>query len=234
MTYRSPTCSVLRVVDTKLVCLANSARTAARCVAGVTPEDKWIRPLGGGDAGAVLQRECLLDTGLEPRLLDLIIIPLEAPKPNTYQPENWTIEKTQWKFAGHLDDAAAVALLSRLSSNDPVLFRNTSDRVAQRELEANPSSASLLVIEPTDLAFHYRSNPWNRRIRAEFAQIGQHYDLGMTDPVFKERLGNHPDDVRIRADALVPAARFFLTVSLGEPWQGDCFKMVAGVIVLPK
>ena len=33
-------------------------------------------------------------------------------------------------------------------------------------------------------------------------------------------------------DALFPGRRFFLTVSLAEPWQGDCFKMVAGVIAL--
>ena len=187
------------MIATELICLANSAKKSGRCVAGVTTEGQWIRPLGGGDAGAVRPGEGTLDSGSELRLLDQIVIPLDSAVPDIYQPENWTIDGSQWRFAGHLDDAAAIALLTRLSGDDPVLFRNTTDRIAQRELEANPSPASLLVIEPTDLEFHYRTNPWNRRIRAEFRQIGQHYDLSMTDPVFKDKLGDHPDDVRVRA-----------------------------------
>jgi hypothetical protein len=219
--------------DVELVCLANSAKNSGRCVAGVTGEGEWIRPLGTGVAGAVMWNELNLDTGSEPALLDRIVVPLKTRAPDQYQPENWTIKRTQWRFNGHLDDDSARALLTQLRSRDPEIFRNRTDRIPQAELESNPADASLVIIRPAKFSLYYRSWNGSRRIRAEFVQAGQRYDLGMTDPVFKNRVGNHPDGESFSATAILPETTFFLCVSLGEPYRGDCYKMVAGVIALP-
>jgi hypothetical protein len=156
------------------------------CVAGVTEEGEWVRPLGTGSAGAVLLNERILDSGSEPALLDRIVVSLEAPAPDQYQPENWTIGSARWRFDGHLDDASAREFLTRLRSRNPEIFRGRSDRISQVALDSSPADASLVILRPSGLEFYYRRNWWDggRRIRAEFGQAGLQYDLGMTDPAF--------------------------------------------------
>jgi hypothetical protein len=206
------------------------------CVAGVSEDDEWFRPLGSGDGGAVLRNERTLDSGSEPLLLDQIVVSLKAPVPDQYQPENWTVKNATWRFVRHFDIDSARPLLVRLRTRQPELFRNRTDRISQAELDADPATASLTIVCPADFRLYYRRNWWNggRRIRAEFVQAGQQYDLAMTDPAFKDLVGELPDDERVKAEDLFPNTSFFLTISLGEPWKGDCYKMVAGVIGLAR
>ena len=101
------------------------------------------------------------------------------------------------------------------------------------ELASGSLGESLLIVEPTNLRFYYTTfPPGRRRLRASFLQGGQPYDLVMTDPAFKAVAGNMSDDVPLSADSIIPGGRFFLTVSLAEPWNGACFKLVAGVVAL--
>jgi putative nucleic acid modification protein with dual OB domain len=205
------------------------------CVAGVSEEGEWVRPLGTGNGGAVLFSEQTLDSGSQPVLLDRIVVPLVDAVPDQYQPENWTIGQAQWRHAGHLSDEHAREFLNGLRSPDSEIFRNRTDRISQADLDADPANESLIVIRPTKFRLYYRRNWWNggRRLRAEFFQAGQYYDLGMTDPAFKDLVGDHPDDERIRPKSMFPSTSFFLCISLGEPYNGDCYKMVAGVVAVP-
>jgi hypothetical protein len=223
------------VADTELICLANSKKPGGRCIAGVTLDRQWVRPLGDTPDGSVLSHERRLDNGREPALLDQMVVPLRSKRPSAYQPENWRIGNRPWRFVRHLSDAAALKLLTRLASTDPVLFCNTTDRIPCDELGANPAAASLVVVQPRKLVLTFGRNArGTRQIRAEFLQMGQRYDLSMTDPVFADRLGAQDDGDQVRAAALLPRSDIFLTISLAEPWRGDCYKIVAGVIIIPQ
>jgi hypothetical protein len=60
------------------------------------------------------------------------------------------------------------------------------------------------------------------------------YELPLTDPVYLERMkplreGEHESTEL----GIPPRARVLLTISLSEPYQGQCYKLAAAVVVLP-
>lgn len=57
------------------------------------------------------------------------------------------------------------------------------------------------------------------------------YDLSVTDPKWEARLRDLPEGLHDRARGGISGGdSVFLTISLGEPFQGSCFKLVAAVI----
>lgn len=64
---------------------------------------------------------------------------------------------------------------------------------------------------------------------------GQHYNIAVTDPAWHAKLGDlsyedHPRNVC----GLTASDKLFFVISLGKPMtSGECFKLVAAVVVLP-
>lgn len=62
-----------------------------------------------------------------------------------------------------------------------------------------------------------------RRIQAEFVHAGSEYRLWVTDPVYEQSDLAKSDGEHWLGDS-------FLTISLGEPYEGYCYKLVAAII----
>lgn len=92
-------------VTKRIVCLANSRKLQGRCVAGVELTGgrarEWVRPVGDREHQAVSEHERQYRDGSDPRLLDIIDVPLLEHRPKDYQRENWLLDpKKYWKKAG--------------------------------------------------------------------------------------------------------------------------------------
>lgn len=65
-------------------------------------------------------------------------------------------------------------------------------------------------------------NP-KRRIQARFSFDGNEYALWVTDPIVER-------EYLAREDGDYSLGKSYLTISLGEPFEGHCYKLVAAVI----
>jgi hypothetical protein len=79
-----------------IICLANSRKITGRCVAGkeVTGSKigAWIRPVSVRPTGELSEEDRRFQDGKDPRLLDVIRIPMTEPQPDGFQTENHLID----------------------------------------------------------------------------------------------------------------------------------------------
>jgi Dual OB-containing domain len=80
----------------RIVCLANSRKLNGRCLAGKEFSGKevgaWIRPVGAREHGEVSEYERQYEDGSDPRVLDVIDVPVLDPQPKDFQRENWLLD----------------------------------------------------------------------------------------------------------------------------------------------
>jgi hypothetical protein len=128
--------------------------------------------------------------------------------------------------------------LRAATDHDDWLLRSSDRRVEGAALRASPAASSLVLVEPSSLAWRIEMAPWGERQRKADFRVdgGGWYDFAVTDiPVF-ERLrelddGNYPR----RTVGIADGSDVFLTVSLAEPYEGNdrCYKLAAAVIEVP-
>jgi hypothetical protein len=227
----------------EMLCLANSRKMQGRCVAGLRTDGQgWIRPVSAGADGTLHLADYRLPDGTEPRLLDTIAIGVRGPKPEPHQPENHQISRTSWRLLARpgpneVPDTVQ-DLLHTSVVKGPLLLGSFGDKCDYGPLKRQPAAASLALIVPDALAWVIQSGyRGNRQTKAEFRLTRTPYCLSVTDPVWAQRLahlpnGRYPKEAAgLRADDKV-----LFTISLSEPlaWNNHCYKLVAGVIVLPE
>ncbi len=217
----------------RIVCLANSRKSAGRCIAGkeFPAPGTWLRPVSTRPTAELSNEERAYSNGAFPSLLDVIDIPLLAPKLHTFQPENIEIDSArQWEKAGTLPfrslapflDPPAPLWLTGYSSG-----YGSNDRVP---LEQAPAcSGSLRLIQPEQLVVRVKTegkeiDEPKRRVRAAFRHCGDFYHLVVTDPDTEAILFAKPD-----AEYRFQGA--FLTISLGEPFANWCYKLAAALLL---
>src|SRR5258708_11833858 len=205
-----------------------------RCVAGITASGDWVRPVSSDADGTLYDRRYLLVDDSEAAVLDIIRLEVARARPEPHQPENLEVTAAPWLRLGHLQPTDAKPFLHGHAVAGPDLLGNRGDRVPHQDLVEHPGAASLCIVEPTEL--HWRittSMAGRRQTRANFVLADAHYDLSVTDPIWEHRLRGLPNGVHERGAAGIgPSEEVFLTVSLGEPFYGNCYKLVATVIVL--
>ena len=81
----------------RIVCLANSRKQKERCIAGkeLLADGRpggWVRPVSDRGDEAVSSFERQYRDHSEPRVLDVIDVPVLEERPNTYQSENWLLD----------------------------------------------------------------------------------------------------------------------------------------------
>lgn len=220
-----------------LVVLANSRKLGGRCVAGISLRSRrWIRPLSTNPHGE-LDDEHASAGGRLVRELDVVRIEYEAGGASPRQPENVLVSDTPWQLRGTMSPAKAAVELRRYTQKQGKLLGNRGRAVP--ESEANKGvKKSLTLVEPRNgVVFRLRPREETHgrlKPKACFTLSGRKYELNVTDyvvaPRIRERgLGDH------RAEDLgLDRGRVLLTVSLGEPQEGWCTKLVAGILILPR
>ncbi len=197
---------------------------------------EWVRPISDLSEGSLISKHYTLDNGKPTAPLDIIKISIAEPRPEISQPENWLLQNSPWRLVRTLSASEAIQVLSPELDSGPILLGSTADRITISSLGGQPISASLTLIEPKSLSWHVTTSiKGARQTRAIFSLGGQHYNIVVTDPAWHAKLGDLSHDVHSRNVCGVTASdKIFFAISLGKPMKsGECFKLVASVLVLP-
>lgn len=221
-----------------IICLANSRKIAGRCVAGKEigggKVGRWVRPISGRPTGELSEEDRRFENGRDPKLLDIVRIPMIEPRAHGFQTENHLIDDGYyWAKEGEATWAEVQAALDPthgpLWDNSSSSYNGKCDRVA--EGTANQFGSSLRLIEVTDLKIFVavegaEFGNGKRRVRGRFTFNGGHHRLSVTDPVVERQY-------LAGADGEFNVGHAILCISLGEPYQGYTYKLIAGVFVKP-
>jgi hypothetical protein len=216
------------------VCLANSRKLNGRCVAGIeVSEDKrigWVRPVSAREHEEVSEYERQYEDGSDPRVLDLINVPLIEARPKGYQQENWLLDPNhywvkvgvaKWSKLQRPADPVAPLWINGYSTgnglNDKIPIAQTADlRSSLRLIRVN--HLTLSVYKPGE----FFGNP-KRRVQGRFRYGDTKYAIWVTDPYYEETCLSKPDGEYKIGES-------YLSISLGEPYKGDCYKLIAAII----
>jgi hypothetical protein len=214
--------------------LASSKKLGGRCVAGITREGRWVRPVCGAGRG-LFKAECAVD-GRWPELLDVVRFGYEGPLEDPAQPENMLIDGSPWELRKRLPREEAYGRLGRILADGPLLLGNRGKAMPE-ENAAEGVEASLALIEPASVTFLLRPpeetyEKLKPRVKFEFSST--EYELGLTDIPMEEAvrgagIGEHsPEELGVDR-----SSRLLLTISLGEAHDGWHTKLAAAVLSLP-
>jgi|SRR5208337_1626050 len=219
----------------RMVCLANSYKTGGTCIAGKEVLEYgyggWIRPVSARTTAEVWSSESRYEDHSNPKLLDIVDVPLLSPAPQHHQTENHVIDTTRrWVKVGELP----WDVLEQLSDRPATLWIN-SDRTSTgafnciSQAEAATLHNSLVLIRPENFIVKVGSSTWDGRTkttyRGNFRYNGAYHGLSLTDPVARSAFaGKNEGDY--------PLNDVYLCVSLTEVFaeDGRCHKLVAAII----
>jgi hypothetical protein len=218
----------------RILCLANSRKLSGRCIAGreiVNGEPgAWVRPVSDREHQEVSWEERHYENGSDPAVLDVIDVPLIETQPHEFQQENWLLDsRFYWRNERRLNWSGLQAFVESggpLWMNGQSSGNGLNDRI---ELYlANRLRSSLRLIRVDSLMIEV-SRPGEafgnrkRRVQAQFEHAETSYWLWVTDPVYEHRYKALPDGRHDLGEAC-------LTISLGEPYGGYAYKLIAAII----
>ena len=215
-----------------LVCFANSRKYGGRCVAGKEwhrgATGQWVRPVSARPAQELMENDFRCADGAPARVLDILDISFKPGGKRAYQRENRLIKNgVAWKRAGALswDDLAAwLDTPKSLWSLGQSSASGLNNRVAEGSTQGE--SLYLIGVDYLHLLVGPKSvapQDAKRVVRGEFLYRGARYRLAVTDPVIEQYVLGRPDNVYFLPDPV-------LCVSLGEPFQGHYYKLIASVL----
>ncbi len=218
----------------RIVCLANSRKMAGRCVAGKEVSESghpgnWVRPVSNREGESISEPERCYADGNEPQLLDIIEVPLLEPKPKGYQQENWLLNTSrQWRKTGRLSwgDLPAYA-----DPEDPLWTNGFNSRGGENDqvpaglAAEHDTSLRLVRVDDLTVVISEPSRPSANYpiLRGRFSHCGETYCFRITDPVSESGSVGLPYRE-------YPVGERYLTVSLGEPFEGNAYKLIAAII----
>jgi hypothetical protein len=218
----------------RIVCLANSRKLQGRCVAGYevvhgTPTG-WVRPVSDRPHEEVSEYERQYEDGSDPRVLDLVDVPLQEPRPRGYQQENWLLDPERyWIRVGHVRWDALARLAERggdLWLNGYRTFHGENDKIPLESAARIRSSLKLIHVDGLALKVFKPSETFGnpkRKVQARFRFAGNGYALSVTDPIIERAYLAQEDGKHDLGES-------YLTISLGEAFNDCCYKLVAAVI----
>ncbi len=218
----------------RIVCLANSRKLHGRCIAGRewdnTQAGPWIRPVSNREHEEVSEYERQYEDGSDPQALDVIDIPVLEHKPRGYQTENWLLDpEYYWEKAGKLSSFDLPALLDEVAPlwiDGYSTYNGLNDYILLEKAVSLENSLRLLHIDRLYLRVCKPGEAFGnnkRRVQGRFAHADREYALWVTDPGFERKYLR-------KLDGDYEIGECFLTVSLGEPYGGACYKLIAAII----
>jgi len=192
---------------------------------------KWIRPVSDRKEGEISEEERVFADGSDPQILDIISIALLKPLAHKYkyQTENHLIDsKIHWEKTGveiwdHLKQMKDEP--SELWVNGCSSSRGENDRIPKDEV--SKLEASLFLIYVQSIKVHVYTPYGNKRqVRALFIYNKHKYNFSITDPKVESYFLK-------KQNGKCQMNNLYLCVSIGEPLDGYCYKLVASVIKNP-
>ncbi len=219
----------------RMVCLANSRKLMGRCVAGREwaagrGAGSWIRPVSAREGREVSEYERQYEDGSDPRVLDIIDIPVRGPQPDGCQTENWLLDpEYYWEKAGvcsPFDLPALVDPVEPLWVDGYSTCHGSNDKIPVEATGGTCSSLRLIRVEEIALEVFAPGEAFGsskRRVQGRFVHADRDYALWVTDPMYERRY-------LARLDGTYRIGECHLTVSLGEPYQDAIHKLIAAII----
>ncbi len=218
----------------RIVCLANSRKLAGRCVAGrewtATGAGRWVRPVSERSHQEVSEYERQYEDGSDPRVLDIVDVPVLDACPKGYQSENWLLDSHHyWSKAGEFSPFELERLLDppgRLWINGYHTFNGSNDKIPDELMCRVSSSLRLIRVDALELRVFAPGEAFGnakRRVQGRFEHAGDRYALWVTDPGYERGYLS-------KLDGSYEIGPCYLTVSLGEPYEGSCYKLLAAIV----
>lgn len=215
----------------RVVCLANSRREGGRCIAG---KEKladgsfagWIRPVSIDSGGALSELERCYEDRNEPQVMDIVDIPLIYHRPDRHQQEDWLLNSKEYLVkVGRVEWSELERLVDPtepLWTNGYSAARGLNDRVPRSVAETLQDSLRLIRVNSLTIRVSTEEvrGRLEQQVRGWFRHSGTDYGLPVTDPGYEGDL----------VDGDYQLGESFLTVSLGEPYKGHCYKLIAAII----
>ena len=178
----------------------------------------------------VSEYERQYEDGSDPRILDIVYVPLLEPRPDEWQTENWLLDpEFYWRKEGEysrfgladLADPVAPLWIDGYST-----YSGQNDKIPIGAMESVSDSLRLIRVERLELAVFRPGEAFGnrkRRVQGRFSHAGVDYALWVTDPVYERTWLSKLDGVYEIRDC-------HATISLGEPYRGACYKLLAGIV----
>ncbi len=217
----------------RIVCLANSRMPGGTCVAGKEflvggKIGGWVRPVCDNDGLPPWVRQ-YADRS-EPQLLDIIEVPVLDMVLAGHQRENWLVDDSRrWTKVGNLTFRALRNLedtVDGLWIDGESTKSGLNDRFAVENACTIIDSLRLVRVEKLDLKVWQPGKDFGddkRKVQGRIWVSDTEYRLTVTDPEIEREYLEQPDGYYHIDDC-------YLTVSLGKPYEGDVYKLIAAVI----
>jgi len=219
----------------RILCLANSRKLSGRCIAGREwiegGPGGWIRPVSSRHYQEVSEDERQYKDGSDPKLLDVIDVPLIQYHPDACQSENWLLDEgLYWQRIQHIGWNELQGFVQQpgiLWINGQQTYRGLNDRIAESAADTLPDSLCLIHVSALKFRIHAPSEAFGnpkRKVQARFQYREINYALQVTDPVVERTFLAEEDGIYTSGESC-------LTISLSEPFNGFRYKLVAAVIL---
>jgi hypothetical protein len=218
----------------RLVCLAHSRKLNGRCVAGIELSGNrrvgWIRPVSAREHEEVSEYERQYEDGSDPQVLDVMNVPLVEARPKGSQQENWLLDPNQyWQKVTRVswsDLERLVDPVNPLWIDGNSTYNGRNDRIPIAQANGLTSSLRLVRVDQLTLAVFKPGEAFGnpkRRVQGRFVHSGTEYRLWITDPHYER-------EYLAKSDGEYEIGESYVTVSLGEPHNDACYKLVAAIM----
>lgn len=166
----------------------------------------------------------------EPRPYDLLRVEAPWADSRPTQPENRVVDDSEWTLLERPASRPHLLRLERTAVSRGPLFGTTARAVLVTRVS---QTESILYIEPQDVEAicGWDGSKERYRTRLRFTNGGDLYDLPLTDRHYSQVLLRRGEGVYSLNELGCRApSGLRLVVTLGEPFHGWCYKMVAGVL----
>lgn len=219
------------------VVLAASRKYGGYCIAGKEWSDgrigPWVRPVSRRINGELTAEEVRMNNEKIPGCMDIVEVETHGPARHAYQKENFfSAEKQTWMWQWKLPDATLAKLLDHpdnLWLDGSSSTSGLNDRVPE-EIVVKNDTPSLYLIRPDDFMILVSDDLYGRKkVNARFTYRKTPYLLSVTDMTLEREYLMKPQD-----EYPLDNKNIYLTISLGEPFNGFCYKLVAAVMIQNK
>ena len=221
--------------EVEMLCLANSIKHEQRCLAGVRLDTGgWIRPVSSWEGGALFEDQYTTKCGTIVEPLDSVRVCFEEYVPLYHQPENWLVaEDGSWELLSSELDTRQQLVLNIALQREGKIFSTERNSRSKVDLKDSLSTRSLTLIRPQNPQFYVKSGETGSdQPRVEFDFDGYQYDFPITDPAWRRQTQKDGVETLPSVDELDNDQDVLFTISLGEAYEGRCYKIVAAIFSL--